>query len=478
MLYPAYFGLCPLLLICATTALTRLGNSVRKLQAGIMWLNFAIICGIVAPVYRASESSLNFSVDFGLDRISATFVLLTNFVVAASLTQASIFFNNQDKTGHIFDPAHERWFYLHSTFFLVATDFVFLSQNLGFMWISLEATTLFSAALVYYNRDKHALEATWKYLIVCSVGIAFALFGTILLFASSQYVINEGTLDLRILKNFAPSLQPKLVQLGYVFCLLGYGTKAGLFPLHTWLPDAHSEAPAPASAMLSGTLLNCSLFAIYKLTELVRFANQGFLAVSVTTTWGAITMLTASLFLVNQGSLKRLWAYSSIENVGIMVSAIGLGSPSIFLLQAINHSLAKAALFLISGNIIQAQGTKEISQIRGILAMSPVWGTTLIMAAAAIVGMPPFGTFIAEWLILIESVDRGQYFCAISLTLSLTLAFIAISAQISKMVLGAPRPEKLLFSPSRFDSGIPLLLCILLLLLGVTGMTKFLLDVL
>ena len=225
---------------------------------------------------------------------------------------------------------------------------VFISNNLGCLLMHNEATTLFSAPLVYFERTKNALEATWKYVIICSVGIALALLGTVFFFAASQHgLFTEGTLNLTSLIAKASSLNYPLMRLGFIFCLLGYGTKAGIFPLHSWLPDAHSEAPAPASAMLSGALLNTALFGIWRISQIVIASHGHSLIMQMLLDVGVVTVLAAALFLIRQHGFKRMWAYSSVENVGIMLVAIGLGSAPLFLLQAINHSLVKVALFLL-----------------------------------------------------------------------------------------------------------------------------------
>ena len=328
----------------------------------LAWSQLIFLSFLCMPVLSGSNSNLVFSSEFSIDRIGTYFLLLTNFVAACSLSHAASFFQREEALGQAREKQHERIFYASAALFVAAMSFVFICDNLGFLWVSIETTTLSSASLVYFSRDKHALEATWKYLIVCSVGIAFALLGTVLIFASSQHgALPAGSLNLRELHDHANLLQPRLLQLGYIFCLLGFGTKAGVFPLHSWLPDAHSEAPAPASAMLSGALLNCALFAIYRLTDLVKLTVHHDLATTLPIAWGTITALAAALLLVHQSGIKRLWAYSSIENVGFMLVAIGLGSPALFFLQAVNHSFAKVALFLLSGNIIQNCGTDRKS---------------------------------------------------------------------------------------------------------------------
>lgn len=466
-----FFTLCALPVFGAIwAAKCRHIDKVRHSVTVLIWLQVIATAFLIGPLLRGDASLLRFTADFALDRSAACFLLLTNFVAACSLTHAPTFFRNESViAGKLIPAMHERFFYVSSLLFVLAMNFVFMADNLGLLWVSIEATTIFSAGLVYFSRDKHALEATWKYLMVCSVGIAFALLGTILIFASSQHgAIDGGSLNVRMLIGCAGRLEPKLLELGYIFCLLGYGTKAGIFPLHTWLPDAHSEAPAPASAMLSGALLNCALFAIWRVTELVKLTEHHAICESIPIFWGALTALAAGLFLVHQYGIKRLWAYSSIENVGIMLVAIGLGSPMLFFLQALNHSIAKVALFLLSGNIIQYFGTKDLSQIRGLLKVSPTCGILLAVCAAAVTGMPPFGAFIAEWLILAKSADAMQGISVAILLIALAISFVAVSIHVSRILWGSAKPE---LTQSRSISRylIPSILGICTIVLGLTA---------
>lgn len=449
---------------------------LRFLIPLLTWLQLGVLTALSWPALQSDRSVLMLSADFSIDKIGACFLLLTNFVAASSITHSAFFFANEKLLGRGEEPQHERLFYAACALFVTSMSFVFLTDNLGLLWVSIEATTLFSAALVYFSRDKHSLEATWKYLIVCSVGIAFALLGIILIFASSQHgAIPGGSLSIRLLVEHAKVLQPKLLQFGYIFCLLGFGTKAGVFPLHTWLPDAHSEAPAPASALLSGALLNCALFAICRVTEILQVSGHSFIATSLPVVWGALTALAASLFLIHQIGIKRLWAYSSIENVGIMLVAIGLGSAPLFFFQALNHSLAKVALFLLSGNIIQSAGTKDLSNIRGILQVSPAWGITFAVAAAAVTGMPPFGSFVAEWMILSRCENLIQGISAGVLLFALALSFIAVSLHVGRILWGKPKHQTAVH-PTFSSALIPLLLCIFSLLAGITCLPMFFLN--
>jgi hydrogenase-4 component F len=265
----------------------------------------------------------------------------------------------------------------------------------------------------------------------------------------------------------APKLDFKLLRFGFIFCLLGYGTKAGMFPLHSWLPDAHSEAPAPSSALLSGALLNCALFAIWRVSEIIVASQHSQLS-SETTLWaGTATVVAASFFLIRQYALKRLFAYSSIENVGVMLVAIGLNSGGLFFLQALNHSIVKVALFLLSGNVVLGTGKTNIGQQTGLMASAPSWAVLMALGAFASTGAPPFGTFLSELLILMRAIDLHYYVNAALLLVALALSCIVLCMHIGKVVLGAPNTALHYFRPLA-TSVIPALLVIGSLFLGLT----------
>jgi hydrogenase-4 component F len=394
-----------------------------------------LISGRAAPIIRHG---------LRIDSTSAFFVILTTLVTAAALTQALPFFAHELSEEHV--PTHRQigYFYLFSSLFLIAMYVVVCSDNLGFMWIGMEATTLVSAPLVYYYRTGNTLEATWKYLIVCSVGIALAFFGTALLYAGG------GSLSIEQLSLHARRLPVGLLRLGYVFILLGYGTKAGLFPLHSWLPDAHSEAPAPTSAMMSGALLNCALVALWRVGGIMQNAGEGSLVRMTLLPMGVITVVAAALFLLKQHDLKRMLAYSSMENVGLMAVAIAIGSSSGFALQAANHSLVKVALFLLAGSIVQQYGGKKIREIRGMLASRPAQGLLLFALIIAVAGTPPFGSFLSEWQILSAAADQRHYGVVIALVVALAIAFVALSIHAIDMVFSPVKknaPETLAVRP-------------------------------
>lgn len=405
--------------------------------AALACVQLAVAAAICGPVALRNSETVAWD-GFRMDAVGALFVLITTLVVAASLTHAAVFFEREASRGHAPTLRQVRQFYASAALFVVAMYGVVLSDNLGFLWISMEATTLLSAPLVYYHRSRVSLEATWKYLIICSVAITFAFFGTALFYAASQRIpgLDGGSLLVSDLIRVAPSLPHGLLRLGFVFTLLGYGTKAGLFPLHSWLPDAHSEAPAPASAMLSGALLNCALVALWRACQIMTAAGDGAFVQATLLPMGGLTVLAASLFLIRQQDVKRLWAYSSMENIGLMAVAVGLGSTAGFALQAVNHSLVKVALFLLAGNLLQQYGTKNIRDLRGLLSAQPLTAMLLLAGGVAVAGTPPFGSFLAEWRILSIAADGGHSLTVGILVAALAIAFIAVSLHLGGMLFG------------------------------------------
>lgn len=424
--------------VLALASLLLPARLLGAVNAVFLWIQPAIILSITWPVLSGAQILLRWTPEFAVDRLGALFMLLSCGVAASCLSHAAYYFKSE--THHI-EERQLRTFYVCANLFLLVMTFVFACDSLGVLWIAVEMTTLTSAPLVYFDRTKNAIEATWKYLIICSVGIAFALLGTIFLFASSQHPGAAGSMSIAELTANAGQLNYQLARLGVIFCILGYGTKAGIFPLHNWLPDAHSEAPAPASALLSGALLNCALFAIWRVTQiLVASQNKG-LVIDIVITMGAITALAASLMLLRQHSFKRMWAYSSIENVGIMLVAIGMGSGMLFFLQALNHSLAKVSLFLVTGNIVQASGTKRLNRLHGVIATAPVWGILLTLGAFAVTGAPPFGMFVSELAILILVTSPHYWWIGVMLLLAISISFVAVCSHVGRIVCGAARTD-------------------------------------
>ena len=290
--------LCPMLIL-VSALLSRRTSTLLRLSAVLMWVQMAVVLAVCVPRLGTHQTAPVVH-GFRLDNTAALFAMLTTLIVAAALTHAVGFFLRETASEHAPSNRDLRMFYLFAALFYLSMVAVVAADNLGYLWISVEATTLLSAPLVYHHRSRTSLEATWKYLIICSVGIAFAFLGTAIFYAASQRVGagTTGSLSLAYLVKHARLYSHSMLRLGFVFTLLGYGTKAGLFPLHSWLPDAHSEAPAPASAMLSGALLNCALVALWRTCSLMAAAGESRFVQITLLPMGAATVLAASLFLL------------------------------------------------------------------------------------------------------------------------------------------------------------------------------------
>ncbi len=324
--------------------------------------------------------------------------------------------------------------------FLAAMTLVTVSRHFGLLWIAVEATTLVSAPLIYFHRHHRSLEATWKYLLICSVGIALALLGNFFLGVSAAS-INGGQASLVIdeLLPRARSLNPAWLKAAFALMLVGYGTKMGLAPLHTWLPDAHSESPSLVSALLSGALLNCAFLGVVRIQQVCNAGGQGQFSQDALLALGLMSVAVAAVFLVGQTDFKRLLAYSSVEHMGLLAIGFGLGQAGVFgaFLHAVNHSLVKAMLFLLAGNVLSCYGTKSIAQVRGLLRSSPGTGVLWVAGFLAITGTPPFGLFFSKFIILKAAFDHGQLFVGIALLVLLAVIFIAMATACLGMAQGS-----------------------------------------
>ena len=354
--------------------------------------------------------------------------------------------------------------------FLASMTLVTISRHFGLVWVAIEATTLASAPLIYYHRDARSLEATWKYLILCSVGIALALLGTFCLNVAA-YVPGQTadrlTVDTLVAR--AASLNPVWLKAAALLLLVGYGTKMGLAPMHTWLPDAHSEAPSLVSALLSGALLNCAFLGILRLQQVVVAAGLS----SVTAPWflalGFASVALAGIFILRQADFKRLLAYSSVEHMGLLAIGVGLGGAGIYagLFHVVNHALVKAALFLLAGNLLTAYRSKQVRDVRGALRIAPRTARLWMLGLFAISGVPPFGVFLSKFLLLRAAVQAGHLRLAVLLAGLLALIFAAMSARALPMVFGMPPDGMAPAAERRSATGPSLLLLGGALILGL-----------
>jgi hydrogenase-4 component F len=303
-----------------------------------------------------------------------------------------------------------------------------IMNNAGLYWIAIELTTLVSTFLVGFERVPESIEAAWKYIILVSAGISLALLGTVLFYWSGSFVLGP-TYDMTwdALRNAAPRMNSALLVLSYLLVLVGYGTKVGLAPMHSWLPDAHSESPAPISAMLSGALLNGAMLGIVRFLSITDAGQTGVLARTALVVFGVVSLLVGALFIVRQDGIKRLMAYSSVEHMGVLALGFGFGGPlgiAGALYHMINHSLNKSLMFFGAGNVMRSYGSKQIADIRGVWARQPVHGALWLAGAAAITGAPPFGLFLSEIVILRAGFERGFDWAVYAMLVLLIVIFI------------------------------------------------------
>jgi hydrogenase-4 component F len=346
--------------------------------------------------------------------------------------------------------------------FLAAMSMVTIADHIIMLWVAVEATTLMSAPLIFVHHSKEALEATWKYVLICSVGIALALLGCFFIIFSMTMGQVEAPITFSALHDVAARLNPAWLKAGFIFILIGYGTKMGLAPMHTWLPDAHSEAPGPASALLSGALLNCAFLGVYRCHQLMYAAGLGPFSSNVLIAFGLASMLVAAVFILNQSDYKRMLAYSSIENMGIIAFGTGIGGIAVFgaMLHMIHHSLIKSSLFLTAGNIFLGYGTKIINKTGAMMRLFPKTAATFIAGFAGISGFPPFGLFISELLIIFGAVKAGRYVVVAIFIFCLILVFAGASRLVIQMVFGTRESDEILV-PEQWKRALPPLVLLL-----------------
>lgn len=405
-----------------------------------------------------------------IDALSAlilSLVAIIGFMVALY----SLGYLSHDIRSGEFSESRLKWYYFWLYIFVFTMFLVLVSANLGIMWVAVEGTTLATALLVGFYNKKNSLEAAWKYIIICTVGIIFALFGTILLHYAAVSVTGEsGSLDWQTLRRVAEKFDPVLLKLAFIFALVGYGTKVGLAPMHTWLPDAHSQAPSPISAMLSGVLLNCAFYSIVRFHLVVSESLGPQFSSNLILIFGVLSIAVALPFILVQRDLKRLLAYSSIEHMGIIAAAVGLGSKLALygaFLHMINHALTKSSLFFIVGNVSQHYRTKRILRIKGLLKTMPITGSALMIGGLAIAGAPPFSIFMSEFIILSSGFAQGRYMVSSLILILITLIFTGVIYSLSKMALGTPPSRVKVGEQGKFALGLILISLVPVVIFGV-----------
>jgi hydrogenase-4 component F len=389
-----------------------------------------------------------------VDDLNVAFIVLSTFVGFTTSVFSATYIAHELETGRL-TPLYLRFYHAMYQTLMFGMNLALLSNNVGLMWVAVELSTLTTVLMVGIYRTPAALEAAWKYFLLGSVGIALALFGTILVYLAAHSVVGEGldAMAWDVLVQNAPRFDPALLNLSFVFLLLGYGTKVGLVPLHAWLPDAHAEGPTPISAVLSGLLLNVALFAVLRFKS-VMSANPGAVAPGpLMVSLGLLSVIFASFMLYRRTDIKRMFAYSSIEHMGIITFAFGMGGPLANfagLLHMTLHSLTKSAIFFCVGHIAQVKGTQHMPDIRGLTVSHPVLGWGLVFGVVAIAGLPPMGIFMTEFLIVTTTFARHPAL-AVVLGLSLLVALGALLLRLNGLAFGDPHgstaPAKASFVP-------------------------------
>ncbi|HRY29549.1 MAG TPA: proton-conducting transporter membrane subunit [Elusimicrobiota bacterium] len=441
----------------------------------VLLLTAFVHLGLSASAWRRAPAPL-WNGWLALDPAGRLFLGVTSLLFAVAAVYAVGFLAREEKgkqkdadeAGAFFLNGPEAIFVGCLLFFFSAMTFVTVCQHFGLLWVAVEATTLASAPLIYFHRNHRSLEAVWKYLVVCSVGIALALVGN--LFLAVAAAPNGGPavpLVLSEILNQAGHLNVPWLRAALVFFFVGYGTKMGLAPMHTWLPDAHSESPSVVSALLSGALLNCAFLALWRAAQTGVAAGQAAFVQDLFLILGLASLAVAAVFILGQTDFKRLLAYSSVEHMGVIAFGMGIGGSGVFaaLLHSVNHSLVKGMLFLLAGNILAAYRTKAVAQVRGVSRLLPVTGPLWLAGFFAISGMPPFGTFLSELLIVKAGLDSGRWGVTGVFLLLLTLVFIGMSRCFLNMAQGRPdgnglvsptKEKRIAFLPSLFLGALSL----------------------
>jgi hydrogenase-4 component F len=394
------------------------------------------LCALSLLVQRPAASSF-----FFVDDLNVVFVVLGTFVGFTTSAFSASYIAHELEIGRL-TPRYLRFYHAMYQTLMFAMNLALVANNIGLMWVAIELATLTTVAMVGIYRTAEALEAAWKYFILGSVGIALALFGTILVYMAARPVLGEGqdAMVWTALLEKAAGFSPELLNVAFIFLMLGYGTKVGLAPLHAWLPDAHAEGPTPISAVLSGLLLNVALYAVLRFKMLLAANPEAISPGPLMVTLGLVSVVFAAFMLYRRRDIKRFFAYSSIEHMGIIAFAFGMGGALANfagLLHMTMHSLTKSAIFFAVGHIAQLKGTQRIAEIRGLTETRPVLGWGLVLGVVAIAGVPPLGIFMSEFLIVSSTFARAPLL-AIVLVFGILVALGALMLRMSEVAFGEP----------------------------------------
>jgi hydrogenase-4 component F len=402
-----------------------------------------LACGILAAVRTAGGDAITAAGGhLRADALSAVMLILIGTVAVIATWAGVSYLDDELSAGHT-DLRRARLYGVLVPLFLAAMVLAVLASNLGVMWVAVEATTIVTAFLVGHRRTRSSLEATWKYVVICSVGIAIAYLGTVLVYFASQHagVGTHGTLDWVLLVEHADALDPGVMRVAFALLVLGFGAKAGLVPLHSWLPDAHSQAPAPVSALMSGVLLPVAAYALLRYHAIAAVSLDPRFVRALLLTVGLASLAVAASMLIAQRDYKRMLAYSSIEHMGLVAIALGIGTPlaiAAALLHVLGHGLAKAVLFCGAGQILTVDGTTRIAEVKTLLRRHPGLAGVFALGSAALLGLPPFSLFASELALGRAGAAAGLGWVIGVVVVLLVVAFVAITTRIAGMLLDRP----------------------------------------
>jgi hydrogenase-4 component F len=421
----------------AAAVLAVLPNYRVSARLNVLATSLTLICAL--SLFFAKPQAGSYLL---LDDLNGTFIVLTTFVGFTTSIFSASYIGHELEIGRL-TPASVRFYHAMYQVLMFAMNLALIANNIGLMWVAIELATLTTVLMVGIYRTHEALEAAWKYFILGSVGIALALFGTILIYMAARPVVGEGldAMVWSILVTRASAFDPALLNVAFVFLLLGYGTKVGLAPLHAWLPDAHAEGPTPISAVLSGLLLNVALYALLRFKMLLATNTAAIAPGPLMVTLGLISLVFGAFMLYRRRDIKRMFAYSSIEHMGIITFAFGMGGPVANfagLLHMTMHSLTKSAIFFAVGHVAQVKGTQRIADMGGLTETHPVLGWGLILGVVAIAGLPPLGVFMSEFLVVSSTFARAPLL-ALILVFGILIALAGLFLRLNSIAFGEPR---------------------------------------
>lgn len=438
------------------------GGQKRSLRRRILFLGaFSHLIG--TALFYLPGVRRDFNAFLSIDSLGLLFLSLTSVLFFFVSIYSFGYFFKEHRSGpeqgvrHLYAPC--------MLFFLSSMTLATLTSHLGLLWVAIEATTLATAPLIYYHHHARALEAAWKYLLICSVGIALALLGIFFIAAAAK---GRG-IDLFV-SDFilnAPNLNGRFLKIGFILVMVGFGTKMGLAPLHNWLPDAHSESPSSVSALLSGALLNIAFLGILRCYQICIAAGVGDFANRLLLIFGIFSLFVAAVFITNQKDYKRMLAYSSVEHMGILALGIGVSAPFAALFHMMNHAFAKSLLFLAAGQIVQGYRTKKTAEVQGLLKTLPATGILFVVGGLAIMGLPPFSPFVSKFLILKSCFVNGHFWVAALFLLFLGIIFVSMSKIIFGMAQGERREIPGALERVPYLMLAPVLFAVVILALGL-----------